>query len=152
MCIAKKAFAEVGDFSHSFDRTATTLRSSGELEFSKRLQRAGFRISFVASALVWHHIYDHRLRREYFLSRAYWQGRSDALLEVRWGRPAAFGPRDNGKNLTALLHAMGRLTVTGDDAYRFQRLLAFVREFGYCFQYGLLTCFPNILSGDLQTM
>ena len=95
MCVSKAACQKVGGFSHYFDRTATTLRSSGELEYAKRLQRAGYRVSFIASAFVWHHISENRLQKKYFISRLYWQGRSDALLEMKWGRPAAFGRRDN---------------------------------------------------------
>lgn len=140
MCASKKAFELVGGFDPSFDRTATTLLSSGELEFSKRLQRAGGRVAFIASAEVFHQIPPRRLTRKYFISRAYWQGRSDALLEFKWGRPISFGTRDNRKNFLALLHAICKLRFSGCDAIQFSRYLHVMREYGYCIQYASLTC------------
>lgn len=149
MCVSRDAFRKAGQFSHFFDRTANSLRSSGELEFSKRVQRTGGRISFVASAIVHHHIPDYRLTRKYFLSRSYWQGRSDALLEVKWGRPASFGPRDNARNFTALMQAFGHLALARESTRRFQKLLDFAREYGYCVQYALLTLRPGAFADDV---
>lgn len=139
MCVSRKAFEMIGGFDPSFDRTATTLRSSGELEFSKRLQHVGGRVAFIASAEVFHHIPAHRMTQKYFVSRAYWQGRSDALLECKWGRPISFGVRNNRKNLLELLRTLSHLRFSGEDSVRFRRYLQVVREYGYCLQYALPT-------------
>lgn len=148
MCIAREAFHRAGTFSHSFDRTANSLRSSGELEFGKRLQRQGEHISFIAKALVRHQISEYRLSKKYFMSRSYWQGRSDALLEVKWGRPESFGRRDNGRNFIALIQALADVVLVDKDRLRFPKLLDLVREYGYCLQYALLTRLGSQLPKD----
>lgn len=138
MCITREAFTKVGLFSPRFGRTAKSLRSSEELEFTRRLQAAGERVSFVASARVHHHIDALRLTKRYFTSRAYWQGRSDALLEATWGRPASFGHRDWGANLKALCGRLRDLAVEDTATARIRRRFALAREYGYCLQVALL--------------
>lgn len=139
MCISNEACNTIGGFSHFFDRTATSLRSSGDLEYMKRLQANGYRVAFAASALVWHQIPKYRVQRKYLIMRAYWQGRSDALLEIKWGRPASFGHRNNWKNLLAIASGFRRLLFRREPVPRFEYFLKFVREVGYGFQYVLLT-------------
>jgi glucosyl-dolichyl phosphate glucuronosyltransferase len=139
MCVAKELFGSVGGFDHSFGRVGAVLRSSEELELCRRAQKAGYRVSFISQAVVWHSIPSRRLRKSYLLSRAYWQGRSDGLLEVRHGRPATFGVRNNRKNLTTLFRAVFKSICLGGEARRFPRYLNVVREYGYCLQYASLT-------------
>lgn len=134
MCISRAAFRRVGMFDPSFDRTATSLRSSGELEFTRRLQAAGERVSYVSSAIVRHRIGPTRLTRGYLLSRAYWQGRSDALLERKWGRPAAFGYRNWLLNLRALVSRSWNLLASPGSGETVARSFSFAREFGYSVQ------------------
>ena len=142
MCITREAFTKVGLFSPGFGRTATSLRSSEELEFTRRLQVAGQRVSFIASARVHHHIDAFRLTEHYFVSRAYWQGRSDALLEARWGRPTSFGQRDCSANLNALCGRLRDFAVEDNATARIRRRFALAREYGYCLQVALLRFRP----------
>jgi glucosyl-dolichyl phosphate glucuronosyltransferase len=142
MCITRDAFDRVGFFAPGFGRTATSLRSSEELEFTRRLQVAGQRVSFIASARVHHHIDAYRLTEHYLLSRAYWQGRSDALLEARWGRPASFGHRGWGVNLMALCGRLRDFVFEDNAAARIRRRLSLAREYGYCLQVALLRFHP----------
>lgn len=143
MCIRRDAFDRFGLFSNGFGRTATSLRSSEELEFTRRLQSAGERISFVASAVVQHQIEPFRLTTRYMRSRSYWQGRSDALLEARWGRPESFGRRNWKMNVEALLLRLKAHVFERDSAARAASQFALAREFGYCLQAWLLTRYPH---------
>jgi GT2 family glycosyltransferase len=138
MCITREAFDLVGTFSSDFGRTSKSLRSSEELEFTRRLQTAGHRVSFIASARVYHQIDEFRLAERYFVSRSYWQGRSDALLEAKWGRPASFGNRDLGVNLKILLRRLRQCLFAVNGAERVRRRLRFAREYGYFLQAVLL--------------
>lgn len=138
MCIDRRAFKMLGEFDPHFDRTAHSLRSSGELEFTRRLQSNGRRVAFVASALVRHQIDATRLTVRYFLSRAYWQGRSDALLEGRWGRPEAFGRRNWQANIGALSSRAWSLVRRQTPDEKVVRALSLARECGYCYQSAVL--------------
>jgi GT2 family glycosyltransferase len=138
MCIDRRAFKKLGQFDPHFDRTARSLLSSGELEFTRRLQSNGERVAFVASALVRHQIDPTRLTVRYFLSRAYWQGRSDALLEGRWGRPVAFGKRNWQLNIGALSSRAWSLVRCRTRDEKVVRALSLARECGYCQQFALL--------------
>jgi GT2 family glycosyltransferase len=142
MCITRDAFDKVGLFDSGFGRTAKSLRSSEELEFTRRLQAAGQSVSFIASAHVHHKIDAFRLTEHYLISRAYWQGRSDALLESRWGRPASFGHRDWRANLRALSVRLRDLLVKGDACERIRCKFSLAREYGYCLQVALLRFRP----------
>lgn len=134
MCIRRDAFGSVGLFDLSFDRTATSLRSSGELEFTRRLQAAGKVVAFVAGATVVHRIDAWRLTEQYMLTRSYWQGRSDALLESKWGRPMLFGRRNWRANLIALCTKFGNWLASPNPQSRVVRKCLLAREFGYCAQ------------------
>jgi GT2 family glycosyltransferase len=135
MAAVTSAFELVGGFSESFGRVGGVLRSSEELEWCRRVQAAGLGVAFVASARVAHIIMPDRLKLSYFLKRSYWQGRSDALLECRHGRPAKFGPRDNRRNLVALISRSKALLCACETRTRVAEWLALVRELGYCMQY-----------------
>ena len=148
MCITRQAFDRVGLFSSGFGRTATSLRSSEELEFTRRLQTAGEPVSFIASADVHHQIDPFRITRRYLFVRAYWQGRSDALLESRWGRPASFGYRDWRVNMRELASRLLALIVAAKGGDRIGPVLSLGREYGYCFQMALLRRRPLKRSCD----
>ncbi|MBN9657086.1 MAG: glycosyltransferase family 2 protein [Acidobacteria bacterium] len=135
MIVSVKAFDAVGGFLESFGRIGSVLRSSEELEWCRRVQSAGMRVSFIASARVTHIIGPDRQTVRYFLKRAYWQGRSDALLEYRHGRPVEFGPRSNWKNVRALGRRAWALLLSENDCARIGQCIALSRELGFLIAY-----------------
>jgi GT2 family glycosyltransferase len=135
MAAVKSTFDLVGGFLESFGRVGRVLRSSEELEWCRRIQAAGLGVAFVASARVAHLITPSRLKQSFFLRRGYWQGRSDALLECRHGRPADFGPRSNRRNIVELIKRMTALVCAPEARTRVAEGMALAREFGYCIQY-----------------
>jgi GT2 family glycosyltransferase len=81
MCYAADVFHVVGLFREQLGHErGAMVRFNDEIEFCRRLSRAGGKVSFLSQAVVWHHIPRGRLSRRYLLKRAYWQGRSDAWL------------------------------------------------------------------------
>ncbi len=141
-----RAFEAVGGFLESFGRVGSVLRSSEELEWCRRLQAAGLTVSFIASARVTHIIGVDRLKLSYFLKRGYWQGRSDALLECRHGRPVDFGPRSNRQNIEELIKRLRAVVVAGKASTRAGECIALLRELGYCIQYARSR--PSALASD----
>jgi GT2 family glycosyltransferase len=135
LAAATRSFEVVGPFAESFGRMGSQLRSSEELEWCRRAQSAGLGVAFIASARVEHLIGDSRLKVSYFLRRGYWQGRSDALLECRHGRPAEFGMRSNRRNVAELMRRSRALFCALDTRTRVAEGTALARELGYCIQY-----------------
>jgi glucosyl-dolichyl phosphate glucuronosyltransferase len=141
MITSVRIFEAIGGFLESFGRVGSVLRSSEELEWCRRLQAAGLTVSFIASARVTHIIGFDRLRLSYFLKRGYWQGRSDALLECRHGRPMEFGPRSNRQNIEKLTKRLKSVVVGGEAGTRAGECIALFRELGYCIQYAQISRF-----------
>lgn len=139
MCVDKRVFSLFGGFNESFGRSGRLLRSSEELELCRRIQKANCRVSFVYSAQVRHFVSPERMKKHFFILRAYWQGRSDAMLEKHHGRPILFGKRNNWINLKVLFIELIRLFRLGKEANRFLQRVHTIREFGYLFQYLLLS-------------
>jgi GT2 family glycosyltransferase len=134
MCFRREALIAVGGFDVHFGRVGRNLLSSEELDLCRRLQLAGEIISFVADAVVQHQIASSRLELGYILSRAYWQGRSDALLEGVHGRPLFFGTRSPWKNIWILARSVDRWMRSPREVIL---SIGLVRELGFCQGYGL---------------
>lgn len=128
-------FRELGGFAESFGRGTGTLRSSEELEWCRRAQTLGRSVAFLPAARVRHIIDPSRLTLRYSLRRAYWQGRSDAMLDSRHGRPAAFGVRSLRRNVVALAERLLALVASGEMRTRVSALTALCRECGYSLEY-----------------
>lgn len=81
--VTRGAFEKLGGFREDLDRVGSSLVSSGETEFFRRLLRAGGRVLYVPGAHVVHRIEPARLEPAYFRRRAYAQGVSD--VRSAWG-------------------------------------------------------------------
>lgn len=128
-------FRSIGGFSESFGRVGGLLRSSEELEWCRRVQAGGLGVAFVASARVEHVIPSRRLRLSFLTKRGYWQGRSDALLEHRHGRPREWQPRSNAQNLREVIRRLKTLLLSPNKNTRAAECIRLARELGYCLQY-----------------
>lgn len=123
-CVCRNAVERLGGFRSDFGRVGNLLRSSEELELCRRIQKAGGRVSFIAAARVFHQVRAGRLTRRYLLSRAYWQGRSDAQLDLLHGKPAGDG---SGANV---LRELGAL-LSPEPSHRFLQVQKIARRLGY---------------------
>ncbi len=76
-------FDEVGLFPTDLGRIGKGLLSNEEVSVCRKIDEAGYRILFVADAIIFHKIHIERLTKQSFYHRAYYQGRSDAILDQR---------------------------------------------------------------------
>lgn len=123
-CVRKNVLERFGGFRADFGRVENLLRSSEELELCRRIQKAGGRVSFIAAARVFHQVRAGRLTRRYLLSRAYWQGRSDAQLDLLHGKPAGDG---SGANVLREFRAL----LSPEPSRRFLQFQKAARRLGY---------------------
>jgi len=82
----KTVFASVGVFPTDLGRIGKSLLSNEELNLCKRIEDAGFKIAFAPGAVIHHKIAPERISKSWMMHRAYWQGRSDAILDT-WNSP-----------------------------------------------------------------
>lgn len=72
------------DYFSPFLSKRSNLPSRAEgLDLCRRLHQAGYAIWYDPHALVMHRATSARLRRAFFVGRAYWQGRSEVMLHYR---------------------------------------------------------------------
>ncbi len=86
---------ELGGFSSQLGRKGNDVLLWGEdTELNFRIQKAGYGMWYCPKAVVHHVIPAARMKRSFFRSRYYWDGRTWALLHLR-----AFGPQKVRKEL-----------------------------------------------------
>ena len=71
---------EVGGFSTSLGRKASSLLSCEEILLKRQLKRRNLGSYYDPDLYVYHHIPAERLTKRWFYRRAFWQGASDAIL------------------------------------------------------------------------
>ena len=77
----------IGGFNVQFGRVGTNLASGDEVEFADRLRRHGAVMVYDPQMIIYHHVPESRMTREFFLQRWYWEGRSvSAWQRVRGGK------------------------------------------------------------------
>jgi glycosyltransferase involved in cell wall biosynthesis len=134
MCCDRSTLVAVRGFDPNFGRRGQSLLSSEELDICRRLQRKGHRVSYIFRATVLHCINPSRLHLKHLLARAYWQGRSDALLEYYHGRPKSFGYRTGFRNCVQIGRVAGRWMRAPTDLIN---AVTLARELGFGIGYAV---------------
>ncbi len=80
----KHLLLEMGGFKPELGRRGDVLLSGEEMDLNFRLQEAGYKIWYRPKAVVHHVIPPARLKKAFFRSRYYWDGRTWALLHLHW--------------------------------------------------------------------
>jgi glycosyltransferase involved in cell wall biosynthesis len=83
MSFRKAALNPSASFSPELGRSSTNLLSNEEVELCYKVEKAGWKIIYVPKALVKHKVHAERLVKSWFYHRSYWQGRSDAIVDLR---------------------------------------------------------------------
>lgn len=78
----RSVLEQLRGFQVGLDRTGTKLLSSGELQLEKRIRQLGLAIYYDPAIHVKHLVPSSRLTRKWFLRRWYWQGVSNAIIEI----------------------------------------------------------------------
>ena len=89
----RAALEEVGGFHPALDRSGNNLLSSGDVYLQRLIMEAGHSCYYHPAAAVRHHVPASRLERRWFMRRYYWQGVSDAVMEILHDRPTASARR-----------------------------------------------------------
>lgn len=82
MAAPKAVIAEVGGFHPWLDRVGTNLLSSGDVHLQMEIVRRGYRCLYVPDMAISHLAPAARLTQAWFIKRFYWQGVSDAVMEI----------------------------------------------------------------------
>jgi glycosyltransferase involved in cell wall biosynthesis len=82
MALPKHLLAEVGGFHPWLDRVGNNLLSSGDVFLQKEVMRRGYTCLYVPAISIRHLIPASRLDQRWFLKRFFWQGVSDAMMQI----------------------------------------------------------------------
>jgi glycosyltransferase involved in cell wall biosynthesis len=91
MAVPKAVLFEVGGFHPWLDRVGDKLISSGDVFLQKEVMRRGYQCLYVPSVAIEHLVPPSRLNRKWFLQRFYWQGVSDAVMQLIERTPSPTG-------------------------------------------------------------
>jgi glycosyltransferase involved in cell wall biosynthesis len=82
MAVPKALLTEIGGFHPWLDRAGKNLLSSGDVFLQKELMRRGYQCLYVPTIAIEHLVPSSRLGQDWFLRRFYWQGVSDAVMQL----------------------------------------------------------------------
>jgi glycosyltransferase involved in cell wall biosynthesis len=82
MAAPKAVIEEVGGFHPWLDRVGENLLSSGDVHLQMEIVRRGYRCLYVPDMAISHLAPPARLTQAWFTKRFYWQGVSDAVMEI----------------------------------------------------------------------
>lgn len=82
MAAPKAVLAQVGGFHPWLDRVGNNLLSSGDVHLEMEIVRHGYRCLYVPTMAIEHVAPPSRLTQAWFTKRFYWQGMSDAVMEI----------------------------------------------------------------------
>lgn len=83
MAFPKDVLQQLGGFSTTLGRKGKKLLSNEELDLQEKIMNEGHAIYYDPAIQVSHHAPASRLNQEWFLNRLYWQGISEAKLELQ---------------------------------------------------------------------
>jgi glycosyltransferase involved in cell wall biosynthesis len=82
MAVPRELLAEIGGFHPWLDRVGNQLLSSGDVFLQMELIRRGYQCVYLPAMAIQHRVPASRLTRRWFLRRFYWQGVSDAVIQL----------------------------------------------------------------------
>ena len=82
MAVPRERLAEIGGFHPWLDRVGNQLLSSGDVFLQMELIRRGYQCVYLPAMAIQHRVPAARLTRRWFLRRFYWQGVSDAVIQL----------------------------------------------------------------------
>ena len=89
MAVPKRLLTEVGGFHPALDRIGNNLLSNGDILLQKELMRRGHSCWYVPDMAVNHLVPASRLTQAWFRRRFFWQGVSDAVMQIIEKKPSA---------------------------------------------------------------
>lgn len=125
LALPREVLERVGGFADGLDRAGKNLLSSGDVFLQKQVAALGLPVWYAPAARVSHHVPGERLRQPWFRRRYYWQGVSDAVMQLLEERPTPAGRlRLAARRARALVRppaTLGVLLLPTDEPARFTR-------------------------------
>lgn len=84
----REVLEEVGGFTAGLDRAGKNLLSSGDVFLQKQIAARGLACWYEPALAVGHHVPRERLCQPWFVRRYFWQGVSDAVMQLLEERPS----------------------------------------------------------------
>jgi glucosyl-dolichyl phosphate glucuronosyltransferase len=120
MAFRREVFDKLGLFRTDLGRTGKNLISNEDTEFGRRMLAAGMRLRYEPSALTYHPVEAHRLKKSYFLHWWFNKGKSDVReLGYQSNIKGFFGV--SFRLIAGLVWGIGRWMVSIEPAVRFAR-------------------------------
>ena len=82
MAVRRGVLEETGGFHRSLDRVGTNMLSNGDVHLQRQAIRLGYACYYDPGMAVRHVVPSERLDKRWFVRRYYWQGVSDAAMEL----------------------------------------------------------------------
>jgi glycosyltransferase involved in cell wall biosynthesis len=82
MALPKHLLADIGGFHPWLDRVGSNLLSSGDVFLQKEVVRRGYDCLYVPAIAIEHWVPASRLTQKWFMRRFFWQGVSDAVMQL----------------------------------------------------------------------
>lgn len=86
MAFRKDLICSVGMFSTDLGRVGHSLLSCEEKDLFRKIHATGGKVAFSPEAVIHHKIPAERTRKHWLYRRAFWQGRSDAVIDITTGQ------------------------------------------------------------------
>lgn len=86
MAFRRDAIIRAGMFSTDLGRVGTSLLSCEEKSLFQKIYSTGGKVAFAPAAVIHHKIPADRLNKLWLYHRTYWQGRSNAVIDVKEGK------------------------------------------------------------------
>ncbi len=127
--IRRDVWEAVGGFDMKLDRSGKNLLSNGDLYMTELVLKHGWKVAYLPDAVVQHQVFADRVKREWFLSRGWWQGISECYREKLSGRAGIGQLRRGGERFVRGLYKS--VKYFGDPAQRFDNLVYAYGQIGY---------------------
>jgi glycosyltransferase involved in cell wall biosynthesis len=128
----RDVLAELNGFDPNLGRKGTSLQSGEESAIVGRIRRRGWPVYYAGSAAVWHAVAPERRRRRWLLSRMFWDGAAQPIIDSGTGRPRSHYLRQGTYDLRRIARFALDLVlgVGGDRFRRTEHSLAIVQRVG----------------------
>lgn len=135
MAAPRSVLEQVGGFHPWLDRSGNRMLSSGDTWFQKQVVRAGYDCIYAPDMAIRHLAPPSRLTQDWFRNRFYWQGMSDAVMQIIEQRPGrARRMKLAARRLARVAksgEAIGALALPTQDPARFRRKCLALIDLGF---------------------
>jgi glycosyltransferase involved in cell wall biosynthesis len=135
MAFPRGRLEELSGFDLGLGRKSNKLLSMEEIQVQRKLQNKGYNCFYDPEVSVKHHVPPSRLTQKWFLRRAYWQGVSNALVEIQRKVLSALERTRIGVSVARRVflsrRQMANLLMPTNDAERFALKCSALSRVGY---------------------